>query len=312
VVQVDEHGVFEAKFAAYCAEHDISIDRIEAYNPMKNAKGERPHKTLRDRLRAVCPTGRLDLWHTVVLAVFAAYNRAYNRNLGTSPFHMLRGYSPINRLTPRAVAPAEATGCSAEQWLACLAAVHEQLELRNLITSYVQRAEENERHPATVPTFAPGDSVFLFFPTRPTKSHTFFRPGYVVLSADGPDYYLVAKRLAGGKQSPPERVRVSRLRPFNASRTPDGGISLSNDLKPDHFIVERIAAHYRDETGRYFFYPKYEGVEPSDTDPPAVLSDLTRNCKADLVAYCKAHDIPFSRVERQRKAESAALITGSS
>jgi len=309
---VDQHGAFEGVFSAYCAEHDVVIDVIEAYNAKKNAKGERPHKPIMDRIRAVCPRGRYDLWHTVLPTVMEAVNTAYNRNLGTSAFHVLRGYDPMTRLTVRSTVPSELAGVTPEQWLACIRAVHERLELRNLVTSYVQREDHRQRHAHTVPKFSADDSVFLFFPTRPTKLHSYFRPGYVVVREDGTDYYLVAKRQPGGKLGTPQRVPVSRLRPFDASRTPDGGASLGYDLKPDHLVVESIATHYLDDAGKYYFYPKYAGLELSPDDPPAVLGDLTRNCKSTLVEYLKRHGIPFACIDRQRKAEASAASRATS
>ena len=273
---------------------NVAIRTIPAYHPQANGKGERPHKSIRDRLRASC-IGGLELdWDLVLPFAMEEVNSAHNRNLGMSPFQAYFGRLPRSGIDSQICFGF--VDCTTTQWVTFVSSVHEEVATRNEIASVIQREIASASAPS--PSFSAGQPVLLWFPTSSDKMHPLWRPGYTVLEAAGEGFYLIARRELNGSLTGQQRVPVRRLRAFDDSRSPDGGAGL--DVKPGFSIVESIMGHTLDAAGDPTFRIRWKGAGPDHDDAQYDLADLVKNCGSTLKAYCVANSIPWSKVIKLR------------
>jgi hypothetical protein len=184
-------------------------------------------------------------------------------------------------------------------------AVQKTLGVRNELASDLQYQYLVGDKP-TAPKFNKGDAVALWFPTRPTKNHSYWHRGYVIMDEPKPDFYTVGQKELDGSISKTETVPVKRLRNYDDKRSPDGGVWM--ELKDRYRVVDAIVGHTVKD-GRYRFKVKWRQHGPDLGDgenvtPFAELRSLMRNCKEQLSAYCKEHGIKYYLLERQRATEA--------
>lgn len=300
-LQVDNHGAFKADFADYCKANGVAIRETAAHHAAANGIGERPHKTIQDKLRAVCsPNGKIGRWAQALPFVMEAVNTAVNRSIGMSPFEALYGREARSTLDART--GRDVLNISLSNYQELITTVQRSVGLRDHLRASLQHDAHLSSRP-TPPAFSTGDEVVLFYPTRVDKMHSYWRPGYVVVGSDSTDFYTIAKREPDGNLYDRQTVPVARLRPFNAARSPDGGVYL--DIKRGHHVVDRIVSHVV-YNGRYKFRVQWRGIGRDVGDTPASyanLYDLLRNCRPMMAAYCAKHNIKMYVLERQRAAE---------
>ena len=304
VVQVDNHGAFKGEFAAYCREVGVTIKEIESYHAEANARGERQHGTIREKLRAYCSAGKYGLWAQALPFIMEACMTMHNRSLGMTPFRALYGRQHTSAFDLRV--GAEFLGVTVEQYQDIIRAVHDELSVRDELRSDLQRSEMmKERGPA--PTFKPGEKVVLWFPTRESKDHSYYQRGYEVVAEVRPDFYEIQRRELDGSVSWKDTVPVKRLRAYvERAGAPDGGMYM--DIRDGHRVVDAIIGHtVRDERYRFKVRWKQYGPDLGDGEnvtPYAELRSLMRNCKEMLLDYCEKNGIRYYKLERQRAAEA--------
>jgi len=304
VVQVDNHGAFKGEFAAYCKEVGVTVKEIESYHAEANARGERPHGVIRDKLRAYCSAGKYGLWAQALPFIMEACMTMHNRSIGMTPFRALYGRQHTSTFDLKI--GADFLNVTVEQYQDIIRAVHGELGLRDELRSDLQFEVLTDRNGPAL-RFAPGDKVVLWFPTRESKDHSYYQRGYEVVAEKRPDFYEVQRRELDGSISWTDTVPVKRLRPYlERAGAPDGGIYM--DIKDEHRVVDAVVGHtVRD--GRYRFKVKWRQYGPDLGDgesvtPFAELRSLMRNCKEMLLKYCEEHGIKFYKLERQRAAEA--------
>lgn len=119
--------------------------------------------------------------------------------------------------------------------------------------------------------------------------------GHVVTAVDrAPDFYTVARREIDGTQGPSFEVPVSRLVPFRARRTPDGGASLQT--KHGYHPVDAIVSHTDDADGLRFTVRWADG----DVSQPPFVADLIKTCRGMLEAYASRNSIAWDRIRSLR------------
>ena len=303
VVQTDDSGSFAGCFSEYLAATNTTHNISPAYHPEGQARGERQHAVAWDKLRAALPNGNFKHWDTMTPFIIESINTSYNRGIMMSPYEALYGRQARMVADQSFFSKQNFTNYSIEDYHQTLEVLRGQIITRDLARSFVQRDDiAHER--GTAPKFANGDNVVLWFPTRETKAHSFWKPGYVVLHEDSPDFYMLGKREPDGSIANYKVVPAKRLRAFDASRTPDFGLSM--DVKDDHGIVESIVSHRRDgSSGDYSFFVKWAGREGATSISKAELPTLMRNCKDSMRAYCKSKKIAWAHLMDQRKRQNA-------
>jgi hypothetical protein len=303
-VQVDNHGAFAGEFETYCNNAGVKIKRIESYHAQANARGERPHALIRSKLSAYCSAGKHTLWAQALPFIMEACMTTFNRNIGMTPFQALYGRSHTSSFDLKV--GAEFLNITIDQYQDVIHAVQRTLDVRNELASDLQYEYLVGDKPPS-PTFKKGDAVALWFPTRPTKNHSYWHRGYVIMDQPRPDFYTVGQKELDGSISKTETVPVKRLRMYDATRSPDGGVWM--ELKDRCRVVDSIAGHTVKD-GRYRFKVKWRNYDQQDlgdgenVTPFAELRSLMRNCKEQLAAYCKSHGIKYYLLERQRATEA--------
>ena len=302
-VQVDNHGAFEGEFETYCNNAGVKIKKIESYHAQANARGERPHALIRSKLSAYCSAGKHTLWAQALPFIMEACMTTFNRNIGMTPFQALYGRSHTSSFDLKV--GAEFLNITIDQYQDVIHAVQKTLGVRNELASDLQYQYLVGDTP-TAPKFNKGDAVALWFPTRPTKNHSYWHRGYVIMDEPRPDFYTVGQKELDGSISKTETVPVKRLRNYDNKRSPDGGVWM--ELKDRYRVVDAIVGHTVKD-GRYRFKVKWRQHGPDLGDgenvtPFAELRSLMRNCKEQLSAYCKEHGIKYYLLERQRATEA--------
>ena len=314
-VQTDDSTSFAGEFADYLARHNIEHIKTPAYWPQANGKGERPHKTLWDKLRAACPGGEWQHWDLMLPYVMEAINTQWHRGIHMTPYEALYGEPAYSLVDANLGRPQDLMRFDQTTYTRARETLVELLATRESARLLEQRHEMARSQPKPAHQYMEGEDVLLFTP-RGHKGASSWHPGYIVKTVDpkDPDFYIISKRELTGEIVGEERVPVARLRPFNAERIADFGMTL--DLKPDHGVVESIVGHSRNAAGDFSFRVKWAGKTGEHAVSTAGLQSLMRNCKETLLTYCQAQTprIPWSRLLEQRKTHNKMLreqgITG--
>ena len=303
VLQVDNHGAFKGEFEDYCKKNGVTVKRIESYHAEANAKGERPHGVIREKLKAYCGVnGKYNLWAQALPFIMEACMTMKNRSIGMTPFMALYGRSHTS--TFDLLVGAEYMGLTVEQYRDVIHAVQDTLGLRDELRSDLQHHELTKGEKA--PKFGPGDEVVLWFPTRESKDYSYYQKGYEVVAETRPDFYLIQRRELDGTIGKRETVPVKRLRAFKIRADAEDGGQYA-DVKDGHRVVDAIIDHtVRD--GRYKFKVKWRQFGPDLGDgervtPYAELRSLMSGCELMLREYCEKNGIKYYKLALQRAAE---------
>jgi hypothetical protein len=307
-IQTDDSKSFEGEFKDYLVTFNIKHIKTPAYYPQANGKGERPHKTLWEKLRAACPGGEWQNWDTMLPYVIESINTQWHRSIHMSPYEALYGEPAYSVADADLGRPQDFLPFNPDTYRQMRDTLAEILATRETARMIEQRHELEIRQPKAPLKYSVGDNVLLFR-EREHKGGSSWVPGYIIKTADpeDPDYYIVSKRELTGEIVGSERVPVARLRPFNAERSPDFGVTM--DIKPDHGVVESIVSHSRNAAGDYSFRVKWVGRQGEHSVSTAGLQSLMRNCKDMLKAYCQAQKptIKWSHLQMQRATHNAML-----
>ena len=308
IIQTDNSTSFEGEFADYLKKYNIEHVKTPAYYPQANGKGERPHKTLWEKLRAACPGGEWQNWDTMLPYVMEAINTQWHRSLHMTPYEALYGEPAYSVVDADLARPQDFLPFNQSTYREMRKTLAEILATRETVRMIEQRhVLEAKQHEAPL-KYSEGDNVLLYR-EREHKGGSAWAPGYVIKTVDpaDPDFYIVSKRELTGEIVGSERVPVARLRPFNAERSPDFGVTM--DIKPDHGVVESIVSHSRNAAGDYSFRVKWVGRQGEHSISTAGLQSLMRNCTDMLKAYCQAQKptIKWSHLQTQRATHNAML-----
>jgi hypothetical protein len=298
--QTDGSTSFMGDFADYLKMFHVNHKVTDAFSPWQNGKSERQHGPITRKLRKITLGADQSLWHLALPLIAGTLNSTFNRSTGATPFFLQHAYE---KRTPAIAATdlSVSTGTIAE-WHAAIVQVQDALQLKNDITS-LQQAYLHAQAPAEPYTFELGQDVLLYFPTRPEKLDTFWRPGYRVTDLlPGDDTHVIVSRVEpDNKLYDPQRVPVARLRPWDSSRAPFSGALLR--ITDGSLAVDNIVSHVSTPepppvTPSYVFTVSWK--DPAVPHGPARLQDLMLNCEPSLRAYCAQNKIPYSHLINQR------------
>lgn len=298
-VQTDGSTSFTADFSNYLNMFRIDHHITDAYAPWQNGKSERQHAPITTKLRKVTLGLDQTLWHLALPLIAGVLNSTTNRATGATPYFLMYAHekrTPAVALTDLSTS----TGTIAE-WHAAIKQVQDVLTFKNDITS-LQQAHIRAERPDVPFTFTLHQDVLLFFPTRPEKLSSFWRPGYRVtdLLPDDDTHVIVSRVEPDGLLYDPQRVPVARLRPFDSSRAPHSGalMRITDGSLAVDAIVSHTRVHEPPTPPMYTFTVSWK--DPSVPHATARLQDLMLNCDPILRQYCALHKIPYSHLAAQR------------
>ena len=298
-VQTDGSTSFTADFSNYLSMFRIDHHITDAYAPWQNGKSERQHAPITTKLRKVTLGLDQTLWHLALPLIAGVLNSTTNRATGATPYFLMHAHekrTPAVALTDLSTS----TGTIAE-WHAAIKQVQDVLTLKNDITS-LQQAHVRAERPDVPFTFTLHQDVLLFFPTRPEKLSSFWRPGYRVtdLLPDDDTHVIISRVEPDGLLYDPQRVPVARLRPFDSSRAPHSGalMRITDGSLAVDAIVSHTRVHEPPTPPMYTFTVSWK--DPSVPHATARLQDLMLNCDPILRQYCAVHKIPYSHLAAQR------------
>lgn len=214
VVRSDSDPAFlSAAFVAALAAVGATHDPVPPYTHHQMGLLERAHKPLADALRKMGAHATSE-WIDLLSAIISWRNSCVNRDLGVCPYEAFfcrkpsfaydrLGLSEVVTVTPNELANI----CSAV----------DALVRTSVAVASAQVAAQYDSERDAPPSFAPGDSVLVYFPDRESKTLTFYRGPFTVLSRvdDGGNYYSVRDLV----QHTEYEVHVGRMQPFDMSRT---------------------------------------------------------------------------------------------
>lgn len=298
LVQVDRGSHFQGVFPPYLAENNVGLHLTHAWAPYSNGRGERQHKTLGERLRALITENNRTDWDTLVALAAHQVRTASNRGLGGySSYEVVTGRrhsSPIDLLLPRVYKSLKPAA-----WANLVSAVQEHASLLSLLAAVGEKAGRQRRLPPAT-TFSVGDHVLVFFPTRLSKLHSYWRGPYKIVSVDAIEFhYNVALLELNGSFGDPISVHARRLLRYNFTRS-SASIEAARALPAGELIVEGIVSHRDDGHGRLEFEVRWLGFTSTDFLYPSELTRLQL-----FKDYVAKHRLA-SRMSRQAAAERAA------
>ena len=306
VIQTDNSKTYvEGNFTQYMSNTGTEHVVTPSYHAQANAKAERPHKTLYDRLKAALPSGNWKYWSQMLPFIMMTLNTSHNRGINMTPHEALYGRPARSLINAFAGREQTFTSYSIDDYHKVQANLIEHLIAREQARSLMQRDSMASRQGEVAPQFQKGDNVVLWFPTRPAKHYSHWIPGYTVIDSPSADFYYIGKRELDGTIVGFETVPVKRLRLYDARRSPDFGLFM--DVKPDHGVVEKVVGHHRNAAGDLAFTVKWAGRAGAAATSTAELQTLMRNCQGMLRSYCKAKSIPWSHLLLQRREHNRAI-----
>ena len=309
---IDCHGSFKDVFQQYCTAHGVRMHPGKPYHPQGQARGERPHQTIRRKLRASLANNSHN-WRPILAHVMQAVNTAKHSAMGVSPYEALFGRTA--RTDAATALDTSTPFATLAQHQALLEYMHEivhECELRHNIVQrdHLEEAMLREGHAPHV--YKPGDTVALFFPDRVDKNHYHHKAGYRIKSlTPKPGVYIVEELDPSGTATSIGEVPARRLMPISMRRSKDAGAA--HQLKEDHHVIESITGHLihpvppgspTGTTPTVTFKVRWDAGPAFDDHFPR-LGDLMRNCKHLLEPYLLLHpDIKSSWLLKQRTAEN--------
>lgn len=185
-----------------------------AYRPQTNGQTERANKTVVDILSKYVNDTHTD-WDQYVPLVQWFLNTTPSASTKESAFRILYGIDPILPID------LSIEGCNDKDFAASLRDSHElirQTVLSNIKTAQDRNIKEyNSRH--RIVNYTPGEFVLLFRHTTPQglsrKLVSRYQGPYVILRQIGPNNYEILDVRPSARNSKPENVSVTRLKPFN-------------------------------------------------------------------------------------------------
>jgi len=298
VVQTDGSTSFMGDFHAYLDMVRTNHAVTDAYSAWQLAKSERQHHTIAQHMRKLTLGKDQTEWHNTLPLIAGTLNAAHCRTLGTSPYCALYGRE---KRTP-AVAKSDLftpTGTLAA-WHTLINTIQAVISMKNDITS-IQQSHMQMQVSSPPPVYTLAQDVLLFFPDRPAKLDTFWRPGYRItdLIPDDDTHCIVSRVEPDGSLNDPQRVPIARLRAWDTSRTTNAGAALR--IADASLAVAAILSHetWTTDTNppaprHYTFTVRWE--DTSLPPSPARLQDLMLNCPHLLKPYCALNFIPYSRL----------------
>jgi hypothetical protein len=297
VVQVDGGKHFLGSFAEHLKQSSVSVHVTHAYAPQSNGRGERQHGTLTGKLRGLINSNLASDWHTFVPHAVFLTNSSPNRGLGNySSLSVVTGRDHLTSLDLKL--PQTQRRLQLSVWKDLVSATQEHANLLSLLSSTRERASRSSRFPS-VNVFAADDYVLVFFPSRPSKLHSFWRGPYKVVSVDSIEHhYLVSLLELNGSLAAPISVHARRLLAYNFTRS-SAALEAARVLPRGELVVDDILSHRVDAQGRLEFEVRWLGFTASTFLPPSELTRLEQ-----FKAYCTRHKIR-TRAVRQAAAERA-------
>ena len=246
MVHTDGGPAFKAAFIDYCATARIGLDRGTAYNSRGRGLVERLVKKVKDALRRVLPTGRLDDWVDALGDVQILLNRLPHAGLGgLSPQQL--GMLAVEPLFPHAF---KGKALDPQAWEDLM----DGLRYARAITEICGEVDEVKRKLAydaatTVFPVRLGDWFLVYHNERDNSLQSFFRGPFQVTDEGSGGFCTVAPVLAGDKLGNERlQVHVGRLWPFNAERT-SSDLEHQKRLPAGYGVVKAITAHRQHALG---------------------------------------------------------------
>ena len=145
--------------------------------------------------------------------------------------------------------------------------------------------------------------MLVFFPTRVSKLHSFWRGPYKVTGLDAVEFhYNVSLLELNGDLAAPIAVHARRLLGYNFTRS-SVALEAARSLPAGELVVDGIASHRMDAHGRLEFEVRWLGFTTSNFLSPSELTRLQL-----FKDYCKLHRLQ-TRVKAQVTVERAEART---
>ena len=253
IVRTDADVVFASSvFRKALAQAGSIHDPVPPYTHHQMGLLERTHAVLGNLIR-ILGGHAVSEWVDHLPVIIAWKNSCMNRSLGVSSYEAFFSRPPtfaydrlgINSVS--SVTPNELSNICAAQDLCIRTSA-------SVATAHSAAYYDSSR--LAPPVFNPGDTVLVYFEDRPTKSHTYYRGPFVVLSpADlSGNYYTVRDMV----QLTEYTVHVERMKPFDMSRTTLAEQAQRQLPSSEYLIVTGVDGHRMNELhGQLEFCVRY-------------------------------------------------------
>jgi hypothetical protein len=190
------------------------------------------------------------------------------RSTGRSAFEALKGYVPETAVTAlvgdNTVYSSPFGSEDTESWLNRLTAIQELVATATSVSQFVAASSRDAGRVAPR-AYALGELVLVWYPS-PGKLQPCYRGPFVIDGKRNDNWYTI-RRLADAKVKDAvlTEAHVSRLRPFNASRTTVEEL-LAYGLGDDYGVVKAILRHRTTADGSLEFEVKWQDDSTSFLD----------------------------------------------
>lgn len=291
----DRGSHFDNKALRKALEVDgVQLDVGTPHHHRGRALVERRVGIAKQLLRKLLPPGKVATWPSIIDDLNCTLNQLPSRSLaGISSYEYAFGVRPTRPV--RLELFSEPHGLTAPQ------AVEDRLLLLTALRFVADgcsdalgflRAAESAATLADV-SFGVGANVALFYPERENALGSYYRGPFRVTDRDG-DFYVVREILALDALGKGVRTHVSRLMPYDISRTSPNELHLAK--LPDGFFVVRSVVDGPRADGK--FQVSWTHTDELTWEPPVGLL----SAKA-YVDYCAANGLERSGVPKVVSAD---------
>jgi hypothetical protein len=297
-LRCDGSKSFEGEFKTFCEANSIAIKVDAPYNPEQRGRLERAHKEFSRMIKTATMQGTQGLWDLAVPQAQMMFNAAINSSLGLSP-HEAAFARPFRSATVNITRAFETQFSTREAFIAHAENIKNIVCLADELSSLARAHAYANSHDAA-PTYNVGEMILLHTDMIESKLGTpsHWLPGYVVTKVGPePHMYTVAKMDAEGNHGAPVRANVSRLRKYNATRTPLHGATIL--LKPGESVFTQIVGHKLLNKSKPTEHLELEVLWANGTRSTAPIADIKATAPAKLSDYITANGIPMASVNRQ-------------
>ena len=299
-VQLDNGKHFGSPFKTSLAADGIQVHTTRPYHAQSNGKDERGHHVLWTMLTTMLTPGHLQEWPTLLPHLCFIKNNRANRDIGgLSPHEVIHGHrarAPLDLLTGLS-----GLSVSPQDMAALITSTQERASISDALSAMRSKLSyDGARSPPK--SLALGDTVLVWYPTRPSKLHSYWQGPYKVVSGIDPHgFYKVAEMQAHGGQAPPIDVISHRLMYYDMTRT-SFEEEAQRDLPPGEFIISSIINHRPSDThaGEIEFQVKFLGLDTPSWQGVRFLTGATF-----FKTYCQTHKISASSMKKQKLDETS-------
>ena len=303
MIRCDGSKSFEGEFEEFCRDNRIELSIDAPYNPEQRGRLERAHKEFGRIIKSATMQGTQGLWDLAVPQAQMMFNAAVNSSINLSPYEAAYA-RPFRTASINFTPTIEAHFSTREAFIAHAEHIENIVRLSDELSSHV-RAHAYAASHAPAPSFSVDEMILLHTDVINSKlgSPSHWLPGYAVTKiGPEPHMYTVAKLGADGGPGAPVRVNVSRMRKYNASRTPLHGSTVL--LNPGESIFTQIVGHTLLNKSKPGEHLEIEVLWANGTRSTAPIADIKASAPAKLEDYISANGIPMASVTRQIKRDT--------